>query len=131
MIARSFATSRVPAGAQAYIVSRTGAEQLLRACRRIEATVDLAIDHFWKTGLPIYSVFPFPVIERYSPTSVPMQPSEPLSRRDRAIWTANRVRERLRKERENRGLAAADGRFRKAALEFHQIDVKDVAGRSV
>ncbi|WP_353476537.1 glycosyltransferase family 25 protein (plasmid) [Salipiger sp. H15] len=117
-----------PAGAQSYILSRTGAERMLAALGEIEATIDLAMDHFWKTGLPIYAVFPFPVIERYSPSSVPMQAATPLDRMNEAIWTANRVCSRLSKLRENVSLAASDRKFRREALRFQQILTEDNSG---
>jgi glycosyl transferase, family 25 len=114
-----------PAGAQAYLISKEGARRMVNGCRSIEATVDLAMDHFWKTGLPIYSVFPFPVIERFSPTSIPMQNGGDLSGAERKAFTVNRARNRLLKILENRKLAVTDAQFRRKSLDFKQINADD------
>ena len=114
-----------PAGAQAYLISKEAARRLVKGCQSIEATVDLAMDHFWKTGLPIYSVFPFPVIERFSPTSIPMQNGGDLSGAERKAFTVNRVRNRMLKILENRKLGATDLQFRQKSLGFKQINAED------
>jgi glycosyl transferase family 25 len=114
-----------PAGTQSYLVSKEGARRLVNGCRAVEATVDLAMDAFWKTGLPIYSVFPFPVIERFSPTSVPMQNGGDLTGAERKVFTVNRARNRLLKILENRKLTAVDRQFRQKALDFKQINAGD------
>jgi GR25 family glycosyltransferase involved in LPS biosynthesis len=114
-----------PAGSQAYLISKEGARRLVTGCRAVEATVDLALDSFWKTGLPIYSVFPFPVIERFSPTSIPMQNGGDLNGAERKAFIVNRVRNRLRKILENRKLGATDLQFRQKSLGFKQINAED------
>ncbi|SRR6266566_1503386 len=58
-----------PTGAQAYLMSKSGARSFIESFRSIDQPVDLAIDAFWRTRLPIYSIFPYPIIERYSPSS--------------------------------------------------------------
>jgi glycosyl transferase, family 25 len=115
-----------PAGAQAYLISKEGARRLVNGCQAIEATVDLAMDHFWKTGLPIYAVFPFPVIERFSPTSIPMQNGGGLSRAEWRARTINRVRNKLLKINENRKLVSVDNQFQRNALAFKQINAEDL-----
>lgn len=114
-----------PAGAQAYLISKEGARRLVNGCQVVEATVDLAMDYFWKTGLPIYAVFPFPVIERFSPTSIPMQDRSSLSRAERIGCTISRARNKLLKISENRKLASLDNRFLQNSLAFKQINAED------
>lgn len=114
-----------PAGSQAYLISKEGARRLVNGCQTVDATVDLVMDRFWKTGLPIYSVFPFPIIERFTPTSIPMQNGGDLSGAERKAFTVNRARNRLLKILENRKLAATDAQFRRKALDFRQINAED------
>ena len=79
-----------PAGAQAYLISKVGARKFLDSYRTIHATVDLAMDEFWATQLPIYSIFPYPIIERYSPTSIPMPAyKREIHGLERLRWQAN------------------------------------------
>ncbi|KAA9009419.1 glycosyltransferase family 25 protein [Histidinibacterium aquaticum] len=110
-----------PSGLQAYILSREGARRIARACRRIATSVDLAFDEFWKTGLPIYALFPFPVIERFSPSSNSIGPDSEFTASGRARLLAHRVARKLRKLRANLALTGADARFRRTALGFEQI----------
>lgn len=111
-----------PAGAQAYMLSRKGAARVVETCRDIETAWDLSLDEFWKTGLPIHSVFPFPVMERFSPSSVPMNEYGPLSPRERLTWLAHRARNKLRKLRANLRLAQADRSLRARDPGFQQVD---------
>ncbi|MEX5729694.1 glycosyl transferase family 25 [Rhodovulum iodosum] len=115
-----------PAGAQAYVISKEGARRLVASMTSVEATVDLEMDHFWKTGLPIYAVFPFPVIERFSSTSIPMHQPGGLSGGEKRAWLYNRARRRLSKMRENRRLLDADAEFRKSSMVFKQIQDADL-----
>lgn len=110
-----------PLGAQAYVVSKQGARAMLRACADVICSIDIAMDTFWKTGLPIYSVFPFPVIERFSPSSIPMPDDQPLGGVDKAALTANRVGRKLSKVRANVAQRSADRRIRDGALDFVQV----------
>jgi glycosyl transferase, family 25 len=115
-----------PAGAQAYLISKEGARRMVKGCQAIETAVDLAMDYFWKTGLPIYAVFPFPVIERFSPTSIPIQNGGGLSRGEKGAYTISRVRNKLLKINENRKLASVDNQFQRNALAFKQINAEDL-----
>ncbi len=110
-----------PCGAQAYIVSKAGAQRLAATCRTVDTPVDLALDQFWKTGLPIYAVFPSPVIERFSPSSIPMQRAEPTSLSDKVVLTARRTGRRLQKLRKNIALRGRDREIRDTALDFVQV----------
>jgi GR25 family glycosyltransferase involved in LPS biosynthesis len=111
-----------PAGAQAYMMSRAGARMFTEKFRSIEATVDLAMDQFWESKMPVFSIFPYPAIERFSPTSIPMQPyAGELAAVDRLIWTFNRMFNKLRKICANVMLARWDGRMREEFPAFRQI----------
>jgi glycosyl transferase family 25 len=111
-----------PAGAQAYLMSKAGARKFLDSYRSIDATVDLAMDKFWITQLPIYSIFPYPIIERYSPTSIPMQPAmKELSGRESLIRLANRVIEKAKKIGGNLALRALDRDMQRKSWRFRQI----------
>ena len=111
-----------PAGAQAYLMSKAGARRFLDGYRSIDATVDLAMDKFWVTQLPIYSIFPYPIIERYSPTSIPMQPAmKELSGRETLIRLTNRAIEKARKIRGNLALRTLDKNMKRKSWRFRQI----------
>jgi glycosyl transferase family 25 len=111
-----------PAGAQAYLMSKTGARKFLEAYRSIDATVDLAMDRFWDLQLPIYSIFPYPIIERYSPTSIPMPPYvRELNAWENLVWQFNRTIAKLKKIRANVALRAADRRMQQERWRFQQI----------
>lgn len=81
-------------GAQAYAITRAGAERLIRHCHAVHRPIDDELDRSWVHGLPNLCIFPFPVIaqsgvstigvERYGRHEVPA----PLaSRRRRARLT--------------------------------------------
>jgi glycosyl transferase, family 25 len=111
-----------PAGAQAYMMSKNGARLFMENFRSIDATVDLAMDKFWKLGMPIYSIFPYPIIERYSPTSIPMpRRTAELDEVDRAVWNYNRVIAKAEKVRANILLGAKDRHMRREFAPFQQI----------
>jgi glycosyl transferase, family 25 len=111
-----------PAGAQAYLMSKAGARRFLESYRSIDATVDLAMDSFWNLQLPIYSIFPYPIIERYSPTSIPMPPHvKELSGWENLVWQCNRTITKLKKIYANMVLGATDRRMKQESWRFRQI----------
>jgi glycosyl transferase family 25 len=111
-----------PAGAQAYLMSKAGARRFLESYRSIDVTVDLAMDRFWTHQLPIYSIFPYPIIERFSPTSIPMplDVSELKSWRN-LEWQYNRTVTRVKKIWANIALRGTDRRMKRESLRFRQI----------
>jgi glycosyl transferase, family 25 len=115
-----------PCGMQAYILSKNGAKKFTDKTRKVEATVDLAIDYFWRTKLPIYAIFPFPVIERYSPSSIPIFSESPLNLRDKLIVSSNRIVNKLAKIRENVRLRRSDGEFKRSSMPFQQVNLEDM-----
>lgn len=112
-----------PAGTQAYLLSVSGARQLLRHCRNVDATIDLAMDRFWQTKLPLYSVFPYPLIERFVPTSIPIaaEGETALTRVERLRWDLYRASRKFMKLRADRKLHAADVRLQSEMPDFRQI----------
>jgi len=111
-----------PAGAQAYLMSKAGARKFLERYRSVDATVDLAMDRFWDLQLPIYSIFPYPIIERFSPTSIPMPPYvRELGRWENLAWQFNRTIAKLKKIRANIALRRNDRRMQREYWRFRQI----------
>ena len=112
-----------PAGAQAYILSVAGARRLVEYCHAIDATIDLLMDRFWETGLPIYSIFPYPIIERYGPTTIPIPKDggRGMSRAERCEWYMHRAVNKFRKVFANKQLSTSDGRMRAQMPAFNQI----------
>ncbi|WJR81418.1 glycosyltransferase family 25 protein [Bradyrhizobium sp. NP1] len=111
-----------PTGAQAYLMSKTGARLFLESFRSIDQPVDLALDSFWRTRLPIYSIFPFPIIERYS-RSQNLIPPYPARRdpREQLDWLCTRVANKTKKIWANVKLTSTDRQMQKAGAKFQQI----------
>jgi glycosyl transferase, family 25 len=111
-----------PAGAQAYLISRRGARKFLESYRTINTTVDLALDAFWATELPIYSIFPYPIIERYSPSSIPMPPYKFKFRGwETVVWLRNRAITKISKVYSNARLKKIDRQMVQRSWRFRQI----------
>lgn len=111
-----------PAGAQAYLMSKKGSKAFLESYRSIDTTVDLAMDSFWKIPLPIYSIFPYPIIERFSPTSIPMASyGRQFTLPERLSFNFKRTIIKLRKTWANAALRKTDRQLRQRAGRFRQI----------
>ena len=50
-------------GTQGYVLTRGGAERFVRHCRRVRRPVDIELDRAWDHGVPCLAVFPFPLTE--------------------------------------------------------------------
>lgn len=83
-------------GTQAYVLTRRGAEALTSACQQMTMPVDWAMSRYWACGLPSYAVFPFPVFERYGPSTIEhaQHVGTSIDLRDRMARLAWRIRER-------------------------------------
>jgi glycosyl transferase family 25 len=57
-------------GTQAYVLSKAGAERLIRHGSIIEAPVDVYMDRTWDHGLLNLAVYPFPIYERHQRSSI-------------------------------------------------------------
>jgi glycosyl transferase, family 25 len=60
-----------PYGTQAYIVSKKGACEIVKAIHRIDRPIDDEMERYWINGLPTYALFPHPVIELNFESTVP------------------------------------------------------------
>ena len=57
-------------GMQGYLLTRRGAEALLSTGNIIAAPVDWVMSRYWEYNVPNYCLFPFPIIERYTPSTI-------------------------------------------------------------
>jgi GR25 family glycosyltransferase involved in LPS biosynthesis len=111
-----------PTGMQGYLLSKTAAQKLTEGVRDLNVAIDLAVDSFWDLKLPLYSIHPYPIIERYSPTSIPIpDSSEPLSTSDKLAWNRFRTVNKLKKIWANHALHSADERIRDMSPPFQQV----------
>jgi glycosyl transferase family 25 len=119
-----------PAGAQAYLMSVKGARLFTDNYKSIDEAFDLAIDKFWNLPLPIYSIFPYPVIERYSPTSIPVSPyTNELGTIEKLVWNLNRGSTKAQKIWANLVLRSSDRRMKRQSAHFQQIlDTEKMTG---
>ena len=111
-----------PTGAQAYLMSKSGAKSFLQSFTAIDQPLDLALDSFWRTGLPLYSIFPFPIIEGFSRSQnliPPYTDARDLSDRITRFYT--RAANKTKKAWANFELAARDRKMKRAGDAFQQI----------
>ena len=99
-----------PYGTQAYAVSKSGAQILVNALRRIERPVDDEMDRYWTNGLPTYALFPYPVLESDLASTVAKGFSEPtrLTMRQSISLRAHVWAEKLPREWASLRLRASD-----------------------
>ena len=88
-------------GTQAYFIRRDIAQRFLSRIREVVRPVDDEIDRFWAHGVPIRSVFPFPVMEvDLGSTIEPVRREQPtpepgIRLRWRSIQAMEKVRRHL------------------------------------
>jgi glycosyl transferase family 25 len=99
-----------PWGTQAYIVSREGAARLTQSIKSISRPVDDEFDRFWQHGLPSYALFPYPVMELESSTTIVKSKLDTtlLPARKRLLNYWSRGSEKARKECANLWLTFRD-----------------------
>jgi len=114
-----------PFGTQCYLISKAGAETILGNFKSIGRPIDDELDRFWENGLPAYSIFPHPVIELQSSSSILRLPVA-QSRVTRMRLAARRGWDRLvalgyalRTTETDRRFAQALARRRSAEVEIH------------
>lgn len=78
-----------PSGIQGYVLSKAAAQSMLASFLRrpsLELPIDLMMDRYWETGVPIYMLYPFPLLELNVPTTIhtPAQRG-PLDQRNREL----------------------------------------------
>jgi glycosyl transferase, family 25 len=57
-------------GTQGYLISREGARRLLASGERIQMPVDVYMDSVWKHEVMNLALYPFPLVERFEPSSI-------------------------------------------------------------
>lgn len=57
-------------GTQGYVIDRATAAVLIDYCRHILRPIDDQMDRSWEHGIPNYSLFPFPILERIGQSTI-------------------------------------------------------------
>ena len=102
-------------GTQAYLVSRKGAQAFVGAIKKIVRPIDDEMERFWVTGLPLYALYPYPVMEINHPTTITKGKYKfsPLTTKQKIFSFIFRAREKLHKETRNFIRFAHDRAMRK------------------
>jgi glycosyl transferase, family 25 len=111
-----------PTGMQGYVMSKTGARIFTDNYRSVDATVDLNIDRFWESRLPLYSIFPYPIIERFTPTSIPIPSHDTLQPAEKLTYNRKRAIDKINKIYANIRLGCEDARLRRRLPAFSQVE---------
>ncbi len=82
------AYNKIPAGAQGYVVSRRGAQRLLREHRRMMRPIDIDMQYWWETGTEVIGFTPFPVRDDVVATSEAWRFDTRKKRRLLRMWIA-------------------------------------------
>ena len=87
-------------GTQGYMLTKAGARRLVEKYYHIRIPVDFVLMRYWEHRLGNYSLFPFPIIERYASNSTigERAPVTHAAFLDRAIRFSWRIRDRVRRE---------------------------------
>ena len=85
-------------GTQAYLLTKTGAQQFVTAGTTIRYSIDAFMDRYWEHGVENLALFPFPVFERVLPSSIGAARFAAERTPALAQWQfrARRARERVR-----------------------------------
>lgn len=101
-------------GAQAYVVSRAGAQRLVSSIHQVIRPCDDEFDRFWENQLPLYAIYPFPVIELEGPSTISDRNdiSFPLTWRQRIVREYLRHRTKYARKAANRRMYKLDEEIR-------------------
>ncbi|MCJ2019210.1 glycosyltransferase family 25 protein [Methylobacterium sp. E-065] len=104
-----------PYGTQAYLINKRGCDAFLKDIQRISIPIDDELGRFWRHKLDPYCVFPFPVVERNTQSSLEKLRNDVLVSRDNSSFVRIRTRisDNLRKRASNVGY-----RYKKALSLF-------------
>ncbi len=59
-----------PLGTQGYLMTRAGARLFVRHCREVRRPLDDELDRSWEHGVACLGIFPFPVIEQSTASTI-------------------------------------------------------------
>jgi glycosyl transferase family 25 len=59
-----------PHGTQGYVLTRQGAQRFIRHCRTVRRPLDDELDRSWDHGVPSLCIFPFPLVEQSTTSSI-------------------------------------------------------------
>jgi glycosyl transferase, family 25 len=59
-----------PLGTQGYVMTREGAQRFVRHCREVKRPLDDELDRSWEHGVACLGIFPFPVIEQSTASTI-------------------------------------------------------------
>lgn len=59
-----------PLGTQGYVMTREGAQRFVRHCRRVRRPLDDELDRSWEHGVACLGIFPFPLIEQSTASTI-------------------------------------------------------------
>jgi glycosyl transferase family 25 len=59
-----------PLGTQGYVMTREGAQRFVRHCRVVRRPLDDELDRSWEHGVACLGIFPFPVIEQSTASTI-------------------------------------------------------------
>lgn len=109
-----------PAGAQAYLISRTAARRLVTGMRSMERPIDVEYDRFWVYKVPIHGIFPCPAIDLGlgSPMADRSHVKSLQGPLHRLALLHDRIRDKAAKELENMRLTAHDSAVRRSLREL-------------
>lgn len=83
-------------GTQGYLLTRRGAQRLVKLGASLDSPVDWLMTRYWDYGFANYCVFPFPILERYTSSSIGARAAtEVVPATDRIVRFGWRVRDRL------------------------------------
>lgn len=125
-----------PCGTQGYILSKVTAREMLAAIARrpsLDLPIDQMMDRYWETGIPIYGVYPFPLMELNVTTSIHTTAQRgPMDRRNRELQVTEQrgllvlkqaaLREKLTRRRADLSFRAPDRRIQ-AVAAAHQNEI--------
>ena len=63
-------------GTQGYLLTRVGAVRMLEHCQTVRRTIDWTMDRSWAHGLPNLAILPFPLFERFVPSTIGFTPKD-------------------------------------------------------
>jgi glycosyl transferase family 25 len=81
-----------PFGTQGYVITREGAQRFIQHCRSIRRPLDHELDRSWDHGVPSLCIFPFPILEESTASSIGPARFEPFEIPARLRWRRYRMK---------------------------------------